>query len=137
MGRERGSLVERGEENENSFENGRLKGILWHQGESDAKLVYAPEWGAKFESMIKSFRREFGDVPFVAGELGRYLEDYRHKDGSRLMWRMINSQLHGLEGKIKDYRVVSSDGLAPNRDKLHFNTESLRIFGLRYAEAFD
>ena len=117
---------------------GRLKGILWHQGESDATPARAPKWGAKFESMVKSLRRrEFGEVPIIAGELGAYLEDYRDKNGNGLVWREINSQLHGLEGKISRFRVVSADGLMPNRDKLHFNTESLRIFGLRYAAAFE
>ena len=120
-----------------ALKSGKLRGILWHQGESDATVKRAPKWGAKFESIVKSLRREFGEVPFVAGELGRYLENYRNREGAGLVWQEINSQLHGLEGKIKDYRVVSSDGLAPNRDKLHFNTESLRIFGVRYADAFD
>ena len=120
-----------------ALKSGKLKGILWHQGESDATSKLAPKWGAKFESMIKSFRREFGEVPFIAGELGGYLETYKSKKGNRVLWREINSQLHGLEGKIKDYRVVPAKDLTPKRDNLHFNTESLRIFGLRYAEAFD
>ena len=120
-----------------ALKNGKLKGILWHQGESDAKPRLSPKWGAKFESMIKSFRRELGDVPFIAGELGGYLETYKSKKGNKVLWREINFQLHALEGKIKDYRVVPSEGLTPKRDNLHFNTESLRIFGLRYAEAFD
>ena len=120
-----------------ALKSGKLKGILWHQGESDATPRLAAKWGAKFESMVKSFRREFGDVPFIAGELGAYLETYKNKKVKRMLWREINSHLHGLEGKIKDYRVVPSEGLTPKRDNLHFNTESLRIFGLRYAEAFD
>ena len=120
-----------------ALKSGKLKGILWHQGESDATLERAPKWGAKFESMIKSFRRELGDVPFIAGELGGYHETYKRKNGDCVLWREINSQLHGWKGKIKDYRVVSSEGLMPKRDNLHFNTESLRILGLRYAEAFD
>lgn len=120
-----------------ALKSGKLKGVLWHQGESDATLERAPKWGAKFESMIKSFRREFGEVPFIAGELGGYLETYKSKNGNKVLWREINSQLHGWKGKIKDYRVVPANGLTPNRDNLHFNTESLRIFGLRYAEAFD
>ena len=119
-----------------ALKSGKLKGILWHQGESDATSKLAPKWGAKFESMIKSFRREFGEVPFIAGELGEYLETYKSKKGNRVLWREINSQLHGLEGKIKDYRVVPAKDLTPKRDNLHFNTESLRILGLRYAEAF-
>ena len=110
-----------------ALRNGTLKGILWHQGEGDCSEPKASAWGAKFEGMIASFRRELGPVPFVAGELGRYL--------SNTGWPVINAHLHALEGKVPDYRVASSEGLTPNSDNVHFNTESLREFGLRYAEA--
>ncbi len=71
--------------------SGTLKGILWHQGEGDCSASAAPAWGAKFEGMIASFRREFGPVPFVAGELGRYLDNtgwpviFRTRDGRSSM----------------------------------------------------
>ena len=110
-----------------ALRSGMLKGILWHQGEGDCSASAAPAWGAKFEGMIASFRREFGPVPFVAGELGRYLDNTG--------WPVINAHLHALEGKVPAYRVASSEGLTPNSDNVHFNTESLREFGLRYAEA--
>ena len=110
-----------------AMQSGTLKGILWHQGESDCYATRAPAWGAKLEGMIASFRRELGHVPFIAGELGRYLEnDYRND---------INAHLHALEGSVADYRVVSSEGLTPKSDIVHFDTESLREFGLRYAAA--
>ena len=105
-----------------ALRSGTLKGILWHQGEGDCSASAAPAWGAKFEGMIASFRREFGPVPFVAGELGRYL--------SNTGWPVINAHLHALEGKVPAYRVASSEGLTPNSDNVHFNTESLREFGL-------
>ena len=110
-----------------ALRSGTLKGILWHQGEGDCSASAAPAWGAKFEGMIASFRRELGPVPFVTGELGRYL--------SNTGWPVINAHLHALEGKVPNYRVASSEGLTPNSDNVHFNTESLRAFGLRYAEA--
>ena len=119
-----------------ALKSGTLKGILWHQGEGDASPACAPLWGARLASMITSFRREFGDVPFVAGELGWYLEDFRTQRKTKPLWREINAQLHSLEGKISGYRVVSAEGLKPNRDILHFNTEALREFGRRYAAAF-
>ncbi len=119
-----------------ALKSGKLKGILWHQGEHDATQERSPVWGAKMESMVKSFRREFGDVPFVAGELGWYLKDFKGKGGSKMLWREINAQLHELEGKVPDFRVVSAEGLGANRDILHFNTEALREFGRRYAAAF-
>ena len=121
-----------------ALKSGTLKGILWHQGEGDADPSRAHVWGAKLESMIKSFRREFGDVPFVAGELGWYLENFKvkSKPGYKPLWREINAQLHALEGKVPNFRVVSAEGLGANRDILHFNTEALREFGRRYAAAF-
>lgn len=118
-----------------ALKDGTLRGILWHQGEGDATPRRAPQWGAKFKSMVASFRREFGDLPFVAGELGHYLEGFRERNGKKLRWKEINAQLHGLVGKIRSYCVVSAEGLKANRDRLHFNTEALREFGRRYAAA--
>lgn len=111
-----------------ALRSGTLKGILWHQGEGDATADLAPSWGTKLESMIASFRREFGQVPFVAGELGRYLDDSKK-------WREINAHLHALESSVTNYCVASSEGLTPKSDNVHFDTESLRTFGLRYAAA--
>ena len=119
-----------------ALKSGKLKAILFHQGESDAaskKNTLA--WAGKFETMVKSFRREFGDVPFIAGELGRYLEHYRNKRGKTIDWKQIKSALHGFEGKMDRFRVVSSEDLTANADNLHFDAQSLREFGRRYAQA--
>ena len=119
-----------------ALKSGKLKAILFHQGETDAaseKNTLA--WAGRFESMVKSLRREFGDVPFIAGELGHYLEHYRNKRGKTINWPQINSALHGFEGKIDRFRVVSSENLTANADNLHFNAQSLREFGRRYAQA--
>ena len=116
-----------------ALSRGLLKGILWHQGEGDATdAAETAAWGEKFAGMVADLRLEFGDVPIVAGELGRYLDDYTAKT---VNWRAINSQLHGMEGRIPHFAVVSSEGLTANSDNLHLNTESLRIFGIRYASA--
>ncbi len=111
--------------------DGTLKGILWHQGEHDATTAaLASAWKDKFASMVDAFREEFGDVPFVAGELGHYLGGYGAGD---LQWRTINRSLHELEGVLPLYSVVRADGLTPNDDILHFDTASLRELGRRFA----
>lgn len=116
-----------------ALSRGLLKGILWHQGEGDATdAAETAAWTEKFAGMVADLRLELGDVPVVAGELGRYLDDYAPKT---VNWRAINSQLHGLEGRIPRFAVVSSEGLTANADNLHLNTESLRTFGNRYASA--
>ncbi|MGN0845174.1 MAG: sialate O-acetylesterase [Kiritimatiellia bacterium] len=115
---------------------GVIKGILWHQGESECgsrelRETYAKRLGA----MVEALRAELGlseDVPFLAGELGTFLE----KRNPGLMHPVINAQIKSCEESIPAFRCISADGLTPNGDNLHFNTESLRIFGERYAEAF-
>ena len=112
--------------------SGTLKGVLWHQGELDSlSRRLTGTWGGKLASLVRSVRKEFGPVPFVAGELGHYLGSFR----ANARWREINEQMHDLERMLPDYCVVSASGLSANPDNLHFNTESLREFGLRYADA--
>lgn len=122
-----------------ALKSGTLKGILWHQGENDSKTAETAEaWGAKLQSMVEALRAEFGNVPFVAGELGRYLDQYAASDADTadvLFWRTINGHLHQQEGRLEKYAVVSSEGLTPNADNLHFDARSLRELGVRYARA--
>ena len=115
-----------------ALKSGTLKGFLWHQGELDATSQKRMSvWGEKLASVVKSMRAEFGAVPFVAGELGHYLDGYK----PARWWREINAQMHGLEGKVPSYCVVSAAGLSSKSDGLHFDSRSLREFGVRYANA--
>lgn len=115
---------------------GAIKAILWHQGEGDCGSVETREsYAARLATMVKALRAELGlseDVPFLAGELGPYLKD-RYKGSPHLV---INEQLKSCEKTVPNFHCISSEGLTPNSDILHFNTESLRIFGRRYAEVF-
>ena len=121
-----------------AMQDGTLKGILWHQGESNcASEKDAKVWGPRFTEMVKAMRAELGDVPVVAGELGEYLKDNKDKNGrcNFPYAGVINESLHAAEGNLAKYAVVSAQGLTPNKDNLHFDTPSLRTFGNRYAEA--
>lgn len=55
-----------------AMSSGTLKGVLWHQGESDSKPGLAETYGARLDEMIQHFRQEIGvpGLPFVAGQLG-------------------------------------------------------------------
>ena len=121
-----------------AMRDGTLKGILWHQGESNASgQKDAEAWGRRFVDMIGRMRAELGDVPVVAGELGEYLKDNKDKKGeSKFPYAgTVNAGLHAAEETLAKYAVVSAKDLKPNADILHFDTLSLRIFGRRYAEA--
>lgn len=112
----------------------KVKGVLWHQGCSDADTQEKAEaYGENLRKVIKVFREKLGDpkLPFVAGELGRYLAT----NASYPYWETVNAQMHDVVSKVPYTAIVSSEGLTPNDDNLHFNTESVRTLGARYATA--
>ena len=123
---------------------GDFVGILWHQGESDSgSKKAASAYAGKLKALIEALRRDVADVPVVIGELGRYLDTCvtKPKDGSAPkprfpFWKDVNRATHEVAGGFDRCRCVSSEGLEPKGDRLHFNTPSLRTLGLRYYEAW-
>jgi hypothetical protein len=117
------------------MKNGRLRGILWHQGEADCpKLELIRSYQARWLVVMKALRAELGDVPIVVGELGQFL--YTREKNDYAMARMVNEQLAQLAVNGTQVAFVSSQGLAHKGDVLHFDSPSLREFGRRYAHAF-
>jgi len=116
-----------------AMKDGVLKGILWHQGESDGKPGLAEAYEGKLQDLFQRFRRELNvsDVPIVLGQLGQFpakpWSEYR---------TMVNDAQIAVARKMPKVAFVPSDGLTPNSDIVHFDTKSLRIFGKRYAEAY-
>jgi pimeloyl-ACP methyl ester carboxylesterase len=120
-----------------AMKDGTLKGILWHQGENDAgNEKLALSYGLRLTAMVKDLRQELGagEVPFVAGKLGEYLER-KKKDGSDALWPVVNEHIASLPKTAPKSGVAESTGLKQKGDGVHFDTPSLRIFGRRYAEA--
>lgn len=107
---------------------GVLKGVLWHQGESDSKQELAPTYGARLAQLIASLRADLGDenLPIVVGEMGRF----RIPAPTTL----INAQLNEAAEQIPRVGCASSVELNHNGDSTHFDAASLKEFGRRYAE---
>lgn len=116
-----------------ALQAGTLKGILWHQGESDAKRDLAPAHAAKLHDLIARMRAELKapNVPFIAGQLGQF-------DGSP--WdefkTAVDKAHRDLPANVPHTAFVSSDGLKDKGDKTHFDADSYREFGKRYAAAY-
>lgn len=118
-----------------ALKSGRLRGILWHQGEADSgKLELIRSYQERWLAVMKSLRSELGDVPIVVGELGQFL--YGREKNDYAMARMMNEQLAMLAVNGSRVAFVSSGGLTHKGDVLHFDSPSLREFGRRYALAF-
>jgi hypothetical protein len=101
---------------------GKLKGILWHQGESDVK-----EWDSypeKLSQLVAALRKDLGadKAPFIAGELS---EDKPQRIP-------FNRMIRNVPDKIPYCAVVSVEGLS-TFDSTHFDSKSQRILGERYA----
>lgn len=106
-----------------AMKSGTIKGIAWHQGESDVSRtdVYMGE----VEELIQSLRKDLGDenIPFVAGQLS---ED-------KIERKQFNDMILGLPQKVKNTGVVLTEGTT-TIDETHFDSESQRLLGKRYAE---
>lgn len=115
-----------------AMEQGTLKAILWHQGESDATPALAPRYEAKLHDLIARFRTTLDapDVPFIVGQLGRF-EGVPWDDARRT----VDAAHRALPGKVRRTAFVSSDGLVHTGDRVHFDAASLRELGRRYADA--
>lgn len=105
---------------------GRLRAILWHQGESDSSApdTYLPRLAA----MVDSLRRDLGcgRVPFIAGETAQW----------RPATEAINRCIRRIGDAIPASAWVSSEGCTPLRDDEdpHFSREGQLLLGSRYAE---
>ncbi|QDT01919.1 Carbohydrate acetyl esterase/feruloyl esterase precursor [Rubripirellula lacrimiformis] len=111
---------------------GVLKGVLWHQGESDS----SPEASAAYESnlteLIQRFRQTFDapQLPFLIGQLGQFAQR-PWTDGRR----QVDAAQQRIVQHVARTAFVPSDGLNDKGDLTHFDSPSLREFGFRYAAA--
>lgn len=116
-----------------ALKSGTLKGILWHQGESDAKPDLAPAYEEKLHALIARFRRELNaeTIPFIAGQMGQFPE--RPWDDAK---RRVDAAHRNLPRHVPRTAFVNSDGLTHKGDQVHFDAKSYRELGRRYALAY-
>lgn len=115
-----------------ALRDGTLKGILWHQGESDCREGLAETYATKLHQLIARLRKELNaaDVPFIAGQMGQFKQ--RPWDAAK---RRVDQAHRDLPNNVARTAFVSSDGLAHKGDEVHFDADSYRELGRRYARA--
>jgi hypothetical protein len=104
--------------------SGKLKGILWHQGESDSTdMTYLD----KLVTLMTSLRKDLGDTSLlvIAGQIGQFDPSFAG----------FNSRILKLPGRLSHCAVVKSDSLVDKGDQLHFDRPSQITLGKRYAAA--
>ncbi|MCU1234356.1 MAG: putative protein of unknown function acetylesterase [Candidatus Solibacter sp.] len=120
-----------------AMRTGKLRGILWHQGEAESgKKELAETYRPRFAAMIAQMRADLGEpnVPVIVGQLGVF----RSEGGTPRspFAALVDEQLATIPLRVPHSAFVSSAGLTSNPDFLHFDAKSEREFGRRYALAF-
>lgn len=111
---------------------GKIKGILWYQGESDANTVAGPVFEKNFLNFVDSIRRDTGiaDLPFIYVQIGRFcLENHTGEEP----WESIREQQRLAAGKRKNLWVVPALDL-PLDDLIHVSAAGHERLGKRMAE---
>lgn len=110
---------------------GTIKGILWHQGESDANEKDLPFFTERLSSLFRSFRSITGDpaTPVLIGELGAYSETPE-------LWGRINAALGEYSATDGHSVIIPTGDLDHIGDRVHFNAEGQRKMGVRMALAW-
>jgi hypothetical protein len=113
-----------------AMKDGVIKGIIWHQGESDSKPEKVQAYQTKLEELVDRFRQDLGDdkLPFVVGKLGDFYVERNPNAES------INEILERIPKIVKNTACVDATGLTPKSDLTHFDAESARELGRKYAE---
>jgi hypothetical protein len=115
-----------------ALQSGELKGIIWHQGESDANPALSASYENKLRELIQRFRTDLDapSVPFILGEIGDF------KPGENKHIPVINSIIRTVAHSTKNAGLAESAGLTHKGDFTHFDAVSARELGKRYAAAF-
>ena len=106
--------------------DGVIKGILLHQGETDA---YNVEWQKEVRKIYRDLQQELRfdstAVPLLVGEVVR--KEYNG------VCAHANPTINDIANHYPNTYVVSSEGCLPSDDNLHFSSEGYRQLGRHYA----
>ena len=113
-----------------------IAGMLWMQGESDAKKQEDAEaYQKKLERLIALMRKETGkpELPFVIGRLStRILES---KKFNMPFVKIVQSGQEAVAKNDKPAHVIDTDDLSQRSDFVHFDQKGQMGLGKRFGEA--
>jgi hypothetical protein len=97
--------------------DGVIKGILLHQGETDAGTSgWASKVKGVYDNLVKDLGLDASKTPLIAGDLVN-----------------PNANVQNLPKALQNSYVVSSQGLGNRGDGMHFSAQGYRDIGKRYA----
>jgi sialate O-acetylesterase len=109
---------------------GRVKGVLWYQGESDANPKAAPAFLPKFEAFVKAVRADFNQpqLPFYYVQIGRHIDK-----NNVPQWNAVQLSQLRAESEIPHSGMVAAVDLQLD-DGIHVGTQDLKRLSRRLAD---
>jgi sialate O-acetylesterase len=108
---------------------GKVRGVLWYQGESDAFPQATGAFPEKFKRLVSSIREDFNqpDLPFY------YVQISRHVSNENVdPWNVIQELQLEAELAIPHCGMVAAIDL-PLDDEIHISTQGLKRLSVRLA----
>jgi hypothetical protein len=108
---------------------GRVTGVLWYQGESDANPKAAPLFEQKFVDLIKAIRADFNqpDLPFYYVQIGRYVNATNLDE-----WHAVQDAQRRVESMLPNIAMTHCADCELD-DGIHVGTDSQPLLGRRLA----
>src|SRR5262249_27451696 len=112
-------------------QRGILKGILWHQGESDSTETEARLYADRLVDLVARLRRdlEAPEVPVLVGGLSELLRAQNE------FARVVDQALRDWAKRDHHSAYIETEKLTLMTDNTHFDALSARELGRRYAKA--
>lgn len=109
---------------------GKVKGVLWYQGESDANPTAVELFQQKFTEFIAAVRADFGrpELPFYYVQIGRFI-----MNAPPIHWNKIQDIQRTIPETVPNTAVISVLDLELD-DLIHVGTQGLKRAGTRLAK---
>jgi hypothetical protein len=110
----------------------KMVGVLWMQGERDAKFPEAAkEYFDNLNKLIVTMRKDLKapGMYFIYGQVNPPAEKYPGLE-------KVRADQARAEKEIPNTKMVSTEGLGKWNDNLHYNTEGQLELGKRFAKAY-
>jgi len=111
---------------------GRVTGILWYQGESDAKPQLAPLFQERFQHFILAIRKDLNQprLFFYFVQLSRFVTTNERQNDDA--WNLVQESQRKVAMSLPDTGMVAAIDLELD-DIIHVGTQGLKRLGTRLA----
>lgn len=110
---------------------GRVRGVVWYQGESDANPEAQAVFREKFKGLVAAMRTDLESpaLPFYYVQIGRFV----HPDAQPVPWNKVQADQLAAEAEIAHSGMAPSIDLGLD-DLIHIGTPGLIVLGQRLAK---